>query len=111
MVERIERDAARFRDIVKGKIRQNLRKFITSTELIGRQGRTIVSIPVPQVELPHFTYRLRDTGGVGQGEGEEGDILWLEGEEGEGATGGRLFARAASCRGGSLAGRVGGTVG
>jgi len=87
MVERIERDAARFRDIVKGKIRQNLRKFITNTELIGRQGRTIVSIPVPQVELPHFTYRLRDTGGVGQGEGEEGDILWLEGEEGEGQWG------------------------
>jgi sporulation protein YhbH len=87
MVERIERDAARFRDIVKGKIRQNLRKFITNTELIGRQGRTIVSIPVPQVELPHFTYRLRDTGGVGQGEGEEGDILWLEGEEGEGQRG------------------------
>ncbi|MFA0749625.1 MAG: hypothetical protein SLRJCFUN_000028 [Candidatus Fervidibacter sp.] len=87
MVERIERDAARFRDIVKGKIRQNLRKFITNTELIGRQGRTIVSIPVPQVELPHFTYRLRDTGGVGQGEGEEGDILWLEGEEGGGQQG------------------------
>lgn len=87
MVERIERDAARFRDIVKGKIRQNLRRFITNTELIGRQGRTIVSIPVPQVELPRFTYRLRDTGGVGQGEGEEGDILWLEGEEGEGQRG------------------------
>lgn len=87
MVDRIERDVARFRDIVKGKIRQNLRKFITNAELIGRQGKTVVSIPVPQVELPHFTYRVRDAGGVGQGEGEEGDILWLEGEEGEGQQG------------------------
>ncbi len=87
MVDRIERDVARFRDIVKGKIRQNLRKFITNTELIGRQGRTIVSIPVPQIEIPHFTYRFRDIGGVGQGEGEEGDILWLEGQEGEGQRG------------------------
>ncbi len=87
MVERIERDVARFRDIVKGKIRQNLRKFITNTELIGRQGKTVVSIPVPQIEIPHFTYRLRDVGGIGQGEGEEGEILWLEGEEGEGQRG------------------------
>ncbi|MCS7264111.1 MAG: DUF444 family protein [Armatimonadetes bacterium] len=87
MVERIERDVARFRDIVKGKIRQNLRKFITNTELIGRQGKTIVSIPVPQIEIPHFTYRWRDAGGVGQGEGEEGDILWVEGQEGEGQRG------------------------
>ncbi len=87
IVERIERDAARFRDIVKGKIRQNLRKFITNTELIGKQGKTIVSIPVPQIEIPHFTYNFRDVGGVGQGEGEEGDILWLEGEEGEGQRG------------------------
>ncbi len=87
MVERIERDVARFRDIVKGNIRQNLRKFITNTELIGRQGKTIVSIPVPQIEIPHFTYRWRDVGGVGQGEGEEGDILWAEGEEGEGQRG------------------------
>lgn len=87
MVERIERDVARFRDIVKGKIRQNLRKFITNTELIGRQGKTIVSIPVPHIEIPHFTYRWRDVGGVGQGEGEEGDILWVEGQEGEGQRG------------------------
>lgn len=87
MVDRIERDVARFRDIVKGKIRQNLRKFITNTELIGRQGKTIVSIPVPQIEIPHFTYRFRDVGGVGQGEGEEGDILWVEGQEGEGQRG------------------------
>ncbi len=87
MVERIERDVARFRDIVRGKIRQNLRKFITNTELIGRQGKTIVSIPVPQIEIPHFTYRWRDVGGVGQGEGEEGDILWVEGQEGEGQRG------------------------
>jgi len=87
MVERIERDVARFRDIVKGKIRQNLRKFITNSELIGRQGKTIVSIPVPQIEIPHFTYQWRDVGGVGQGEGEEGDILWFEGQEGEGQRG------------------------
>ncbi len=87
MVERIERDVARFRDIVKGKIKQNLRKFITNTELIGRQGKTIVSIPVPQIEIPHFTYQWRYVGGVGQGEGEEGEILWFEGQEGEGQRG------------------------
>ncbi len=90
MAARIERDWARFRDIVRGKIRQNLRQFIANRQIIGRQGRTVVTIPIPQIELPHFTYRWDKVGGVGQGEGEEGDLLWTEGN-GEGARTGPGF--------------------
>ncbi|MCB0063127.1 MAG: DUF444 family protein [Caldilineaceae bacterium] len=71
----IEQDKSRYEQIVKGKIRENLRKYITNGELIGRQGKDLVSIPVPQVELPRFTFGRRNSGGVGQGEGEPGDIL------------------------------------
>lgn len=71
----IEQDRSRYEQIVKGKIRENLRKYITNGELIGRQGKDLVSIPVPQVELPRFTFGRRNSGGVGQGDGEPGDIL------------------------------------
>jgi len=71
MLYAIEQDAQRFRQIVRGQIRRNLRKYMSNGELIGRQGKDLVSIPIPQIELPHF--RFGDAqGGVGQGQGEVG---------------------------------------
>jgi sporulation protein YhbH len=74
MTLKIDRDATRFRQIVRGKIRENLRKYVTHGEMIGRKGRDLVSIPVPQLDVPHFRYG-RNSGGVGQGEGEEGQPI------------------------------------
>ncbi|MEM9691525.1 MAG: stress response protein, partial [Myxococcota bacterium] len=48
MALKIDQDHARFRHIVRGRIRKNLRKYITKGELIGRKGKDRVSIPVPQ---------------------------------------------------------------
>ena len=53
---RIDQDAGRFRQIVRGKVRENLRKYMSNGELIGRQGKDLVSIPIPQIELPHFRF-------------------------------------------------------
>lgn len=75
MALKIKQDHSRFREIVRGRIKQNLKKYISKGEMIGRQGRDIISIPVPQIDLPHFTFDHRDTGGVGQGEGDVGDVL------------------------------------
>ena len=72
---RIKQDHSRFRQIVKGKVRRNLKQFISSGSLIGRQGKDKVSIPLPQIELPRFKFNQRDGGGVGQGEGEPGDSI------------------------------------
>jgi uncharacterized sporulation protein YeaH/YhbH (DUF444 family) len=72
MVLRVEQDHSRFRQIVRGKIRKELRKYITRDELLGRQGKDLVSIPVPQIELPKFRFHPDAQGGVGQGEGEAG---------------------------------------
>jgi len=83
MVDKIDRDQNRFREIVRGRIRSNLRKYITSGELIGRKGRDLVSIPVPQMDIPHFRYGDNGRGGVGQGDGEEGQPIG-RGEQGEG---------------------------
>lgn len=88
MVQRIERDQSRFRQIVRGKIRENLRRYITHGEMIGRKGRDLVSIPVPQLDLPHFRYGKNGGGGVGQGDGEEGDqVMPGDGEQGQGPAG------------------------
>jgi len=86
MVLNIERDHNRFKQIVRGAIRKNLRKYITHGEFIGRQGKDFVSIPIPQVEIPTFRFDPRSRGGVGQGDGEPGTPIGMApGEGGHGA--------------------------
>src|SRR5580658_5992160 len=70
---KIDQDHSRFRAIVRGKIRQNLRKYISQGELIGRKGKDVVSIPIPQIDIPHFSYGDRQRGGTGQGDGDPGE--------------------------------------
>jgi sporulation protein YhbH len=86
MATRIERDRSRFREIVRGKIRENLRKYITHGEMIGRKGRDLVSIPLPQLDVPRFRYGQNSPGGVGQGDGEVGQPV-APGEEDDGQAG------------------------
>ncbi|NUN47472.1 MAG: DUF444 family protein [Candidatus Brocadiae bacterium] len=75
MVKKIEKDYSRFRSIVRGRIRKELKKYISRGELIGKVGKDYVSIPIPQIQLPHFRYGKNDGQGVGQGPGEPGDPL------------------------------------
>jgi sporulation protein YhbH len=84
---RIDHDRSRFREIVRGRIRQNLRKYVTHGEMIGRKGRDLVSIPIPQLDVPHFRFGRNGSGGVGQGDGEEGDSLGGQGPGGSGSAG------------------------
>ena len=85
-MSRIKQDHSRFREIVRGRIRQNLKKYISRGELIGKQGNDQVKIPLPQIDPPRFKYDPRDGGGVGQGNGKPGDSLGKgEGEPGEGS--------------------------
>jgi uncharacterized sporulation protein YeaH/YhbH (DUF444 family) len=72
MVQKIEKDHQRFRQIVKGKIRGDLRKFLTRGELIGKEGKNLISIPIKGIDLPHFRYGDNHDAGVGQGDGQPG---------------------------------------
>jgi len=74
MILKIEKDHQRFRQIVKGKIREDLRRFISKGELIGKEGKHLISIPVRGIELPHFRYG-DNSGGVGAGDGKEGEVV------------------------------------
>ncbi len=83
MALKIDQDHARFRDIVKGRIRDNLKRYISHGDLVARQGKDTVTIPVPQIDLPRFRFGEKQSGGVGRGKGEPGDPM-DGGEEGEG---------------------------
>ena len=82
MIAKIEKDLSRFQQIVKGRIRKDLRKYISKGELIGKRGKHMVSIPITQIEIPRFRFGRKEMGGVGQGEGEEGTPLAPGEEEG-----------------------------
>ena len=81
---RIDQDHSRFRNIVRGRIRQNLRKYISKGELLGRQGKDIVSIPVPHIDIPKLRFGDKQQGGVAQGDGEPGDALSGDPQDGDG---------------------------
>lgn len=84
---RIERDRARFRQIVRGRLRQDLRKYLASSELIGRRGDHTVSIPIQQIELPRLRFGENPKQGVGQGPGEDGTPVEGQEQAGEGSGG------------------------
>src|SRR6188474_3400038 len=83
MSQKIERDHQRFRRIVRGKVKSNLSKYISRGEMIGRKGKDLVSIPLPQIDIPQFRYGKRNSGGVGQGDGDPGTPLSAPDAQGE----------------------------
>ena len=84
---RIQNDHARFKDIVRGKIKQNLKHYIKKGELIGKQGKDKITIPVPRIDLPHFRFGDKNQGGVGQGPGEPGQPVSGQPQDGDGGPG------------------------
>lgn len=85
MVNKIEQDHQRFRQIVRGKIRKDLRRFLSKGELLGREGRRVVSIPIHDIDIPTFRYG-DNSGGVGMGDGDEGEPVGQQqgGKNGQG---------------------------
>lgn len=69
----IKRDHSRFRKIVKGKIRDGLRRYISQGKQIVPKGNGSFSIPMPSIDIPRFKFGDKSQGGSGQGEGQEGD--------------------------------------
>jgi sporulation protein YhbH len=91
-VRRVDPDVNRFRQIVRGKIKQNLKQYISKGEMFAWKGKNVISIPLPQIELPRFRYGHQQSGGVGQGEGDEGTPIAADpqgaGDQGAGSQSG-----------------------
>jgi sporulation protein YhbH len=87
MSKRIDSDRARFKKIVRGAVRTGIRKYLSRGELIGRRGKDLVSIPLPELEIPRFRFE-KASQGVGQGEGNPGDPVAVDpGDQGSGEAG------------------------
>lgn len=70
----IREDQNRFKSIVKGKVRDDFKKYVTNGELIGKREDEYVKIPLPRVDIPNFRYGPKQNEqGVGQGDGEQGE--------------------------------------
>jgi uncharacterized protein len=69
-------DENEFKDIIRGLIRKNLRRYISQNRIIipERDGKkaTIVS---SHIEIPRLKYKKMDNVGVAQGDGDVGDDL------------------------------------
>lgn len=86
MSSKIDRDHERFRQIIRGKIKENLHRHLSRGAMEGRKGKKKISIPINVIDLPHFRYG-QGQGGVGSGDGEEGATIGKDPGEGEGRAG------------------------
>ncbi len=100
MCQKIDLDHGRFRQIIRGKIKQNLRKYISQGEMIARKGKDTVSIPLPQIDIPRFKHGDKQQGGVGPGRRRGRRRARAGGEDAAGRTGrGRRSPGRAPARG------------
>ena len=75
MPRRIEEDHKDFRDVVSGRIRKALKKFIKSGQIVRNRGKNgKISISIPKIDIPHIVYGESGEG-VGRGPGKEGDVV------------------------------------
>lgn len=82
MLTNMGSDAQRYRYIIEGRVRDNLKKSIKDGGFSIDHGNGIVRIPVPIIEIPRFMYGNKSAGGVGQGEGEKGDPIFGDAKNG-----------------------------
>ncbi|MCB0340896.1 MAG: DUF444 family protein [Pseudobdellovibrionaceae bacterium] len=80
-------DHRRFKDIVRGRIKQNFKKYVTHGEMVGRQEKDLVKIPIPSIDIPRFRYGPKQQGGVGQGDGQPGEAMNGQPGDGQGEAG------------------------
>jgi uncharacterized sporulation protein YeaH/YhbH (DUF444 family) len=87
MPKRIQEDHKKFRDVISGRSRRELKKLIKSGAIVRRRPKGgKVNISIPQIDIPHFVFG--DMGeGVGRGPGKDGDVIGRDPKPGQGGGG------------------------
>jgi uncharacterized sporulation protein YeaH/YhbH (DUF444 family) len=88
MPKRIEEDWKDFRDIIEGKVREGLRKFIKNGQItrLRPDGKGKISYPLPSLE-DHRIVHGNPREGVGRGPGKPGDIIGKDKNKDKGKVG------------------------
>lgn len=84
MPKRIKEDHKRFRDVVSGRTRQELKRLMKTGAIVrSRPKGGKLTISIPEIEIPHFVFG-RGSDGVGRGPGKGGDIVGRDPQPGQG---------------------------
>lgn len=84
MPRRIDEDHKEFHDVYAGKKRKELKKYIKNGSIFknrGKDGKIILTIP--KIDIPHIVYGDNGEGGIGRGEGEEGEVIGKDDDKGQ----------------------------
>jgi uncharacterized sporulation protein YeaH/YhbH (DUF444 family) len=83
MPSRIKEDHKKFRDIISGRSRKELKKLIKTGSIVRMRPKGgKISINHPQIDIPHFLFG--DTGeGIGRGPGKDGDVIGRDPKKGD----------------------------
>ena len=89
MPRRINEDHKDFLDVVSGRIRKALKKFIKSGNIVRKRSKNDkISITIPKIDIPHIVYGNNDEG-VGRGQGKDGDVIGQDPKTGKGKNSGQ----------------------
>lgn len=75
MRKKIRKDLERYKRIIHGEIRKNLKSLIESDFIIGQKGNKTVKVPLKSIRIPELRYDLKSAGGIGSGPGEIGKAI------------------------------------
>ena len=82
MPRRIDSDHKDFRDVVSGKIRKALKKFVKNGSMFKNRGKNgKVQITIPRIDIPHIVYGENNSG-VGRGDVKPGDVIGKDDKKG-----------------------------
>ena len=72
-----------FRDIIGGRLRKELKKFISTGKFVTKRGKNgKMSITIPSIDIPYIVYG-QGNDGIGRGAGKEGDVIGRDPKDGE----------------------------
>jgi len=84
MPKRIQEDHKKFRDVISGRTRRELKRLIKSGSIVRQRPKGgKMTISIPQIEIPRFVFGSNGEG-VGRGPGKEGDVVGRDPQPGKG---------------------------
>lgn len=84
MPKRIQEDWKKFRDVVSGRSRRELKRLIKTGSIVrARPKGGKMTITIPGIEIPHFVHGESERG-LGRGPGKDGDVIGRDPPKGQG---------------------------